>query len=76
MLTVALLVLTPGGAEASRQHWDYIVVGAGPGGLQMGHFLEKAGRNYTLIDRGSVPGQWRPNDNQTASIKVIIQNSQ
>jgi thioredoxin reductase len=31
---------------------DYIVVGAGPGGIQMGYFLEQAGRDYLMLEGG------------------------
>lgn len=30
--------------------YDYIIIGAGPAGLQMGYFLEKAKRNYLIIE--------------------------
>jgi len=29
---------------------DYIIVGAGPGGLQMGYFMEKSGEDYLILD--------------------------
>jgi thioredoxin reductase len=35
---------------------DYLIVGAGPAGLQMGYFLQKAGRNYRIIESGDAPG--------------------
>ncbi|KAK2189228.1 hypothetical protein NP493_113g04057 [Ridgeia piscesae] len=49
-----VLVTMVGCIQAADKYWDYIVVGAGPGGLQMGHFLQKAGRNYVLLERNSV----------------------
>lgn len=30
---------------------DYIVIGGGPAGLQMGYFLESAGRDYVVLER-------------------------
>jgi len=36
--------------------YDYLIVGAGPAGLQLGYFLEKAGRSYLLLESGSRPG--------------------
>ena len=30
--------------------YDYIVVGAGPAGLQMGYFLQQAGRKYVMLE--------------------------
>ena len=35
---------------------DYLVIGAGPAGLQLAHFLEQAGRDYLLLERGPTPG--------------------
>lgn len=36
----------------------YIVVGAGPGGLQMAHYLESAGRDYLVLDRAADAGSF------------------
>ena len=36
--------------------YDYIIIGAGPGGLQMGHMMEKAGQNYIILERNEIPG--------------------
>ena len=35
---------------------DYIVVGAGPAGLQMGYFLAQAGFDYTILEERDCPG--------------------
>jgi thioredoxin reductase len=35
---------------------EYLVIGAGPAGLQLGHFLERAGRDYLILEAGSTPG--------------------
>jgi cation diffusion facilitator CzcD-associated flavoprotein CzcO len=35
---------------------DYLVIGAGPAGLQLGYFLEQAGRDYLILEAGSAPG--------------------
>jgi thioredoxin reductase len=35
---------------------DYLVVGAGPAGLQLGWFLQRAGRDYSILESGSTPG--------------------
>ncbi len=35
---------------------DYLVIGAGPAGLQLGYFLEQAGRNYLILEAGDSPG--------------------
>ena len=54
LLTLVALV---GWTHAADKYWDYIVVGAGPGGLQMGHFLQKAGRDYVVLEKNDVPGK-------------------
>ena len=33
------------------EYHRYIVLGAGPGGLQMAHYLASAGRDYLVVDR-------------------------
>jgi thioredoxin reductase len=35
---------------------DYLVIGAGPAGLQLGYFLEQAGRDYRILEAGQAPG--------------------
>ncbi len=35
---------------------DYLVIGAGPAGLQMGHFLHRAGRSYRILEAAPEPG--------------------
>ncbi|SEG90933.1 Thioredoxin reductase [Nonomuraea solani] len=37
---------------------DYLVIGAGPAGLQLGHLLQKTGRNYLILEAGPGPGQF------------------
>ena len=34
---------------------DYLVIGAGPAGLQLGYFLERAGRDYLVVEAGPAP---------------------
>jgi 2-polyprenyl-6-methoxyphenol hydroxylase-like FAD-dependent oxidoreductase len=34
---------------------EYLVVGAGPAGLQMGRFLHGAGRDYLIVEAGPEP---------------------
>ena len=38
--------------------YDYCIVGAGPGGLQLGQFLHNAGRSYTIFERQPQPGSF------------------
>jgi thioredoxin reductase len=35
---------------------DYLVIGAGPAGLQLGWFLQQSGRDYLILEAGSTPG--------------------
>jgi thioredoxin reductase len=35
---------------------DYLVIGAGPAGLQLAYFLSRAGRDYLVLEAGSAPG--------------------
>lgn len=35
---------------------DYCILGAGPSGLQMAYFLQRAGRDYVVFERGHAPG--------------------
>jgi hypothetical protein len=39
---------------AAVEHSKYVVVGAGPGGLQIGHFLQSAGRDYVILEQHDV----------------------
>ncbi|WP_394825975.1 NAD(P)-binding domain-containing protein [Pendulispora albinea] len=35
---------------------DYVVIGAGPAGLQLGYFLERAKRDFVILEAGEGPG--------------------
>lgn len=35
---------------------DYLIIGAGPAGLQLAALLERDGRDYVVLERGSGPG--------------------
>jgi thioredoxin reductase len=37
---------------------DYIIVGAGPAGLQLGYFLKQAGRSFLILEAGDAPGSF------------------
>lgn len=36
--------------------FDYLILGAGPAGLQLGHHLATAGRSYLILEAGEGPG--------------------
>ena len=46
------------GNSTHAQH-DYLIIGAGPAGLQLGYYLEKAGRDYLILEAGDAPGALR-----------------
>uniref|UniRef100_A0A5F9CYM9 FAD-dependent oxidoreductase domain-containing protein 2 n=1 Tax=Oryctolagus cuniculus TaxID=9986 RepID=A0A5F9CYM9_RABIT len=50
------LALHPALAVAPAR--DYCVLGAGPAGLQMAYFLQRAGRDYTVLERAPGPGSF------------------
>jgi len=35
---------------------EYLIIGAGPGGLQLAYFLEQTGRDYLVLEAGPTPG--------------------
>jgi thioredoxin reductase len=35
---------------------DYVVIGAGPAGLQVAYYLERSGRDYVVLEAGPAPG--------------------
>ncbi|HCT78432.1 MAG TPA: pyridine nucleotide-disulfide oxidoreductase [Micromonosporaceae bacterium] len=36
--------------------YDYLIIGAGPAGLQLAYLLERAGRDYLVLEAGDAPG--------------------
>ena len=49
-------------SQASRfgadVNYEYIVLGAGPAGLQIGHHLARAGHRYLILEAGDGPGHF------------------
>lgn len=41
---------------SGEERIDYVVVGGGPSGIQAAYFLERAGRDYLLVEAGDGPG--------------------
>ena len=39
-----------------KTHYDYLIIGAGPAGLQLGYFLEKNQREYLILERNKTAG--------------------
>ncbi len=40
----------------TRAEFEYLIIGAGPAGLQMAYFLEKSDRNYLILEAGESAG--------------------
>ncbi len=41
-----------------KMNFEYIVIGAGPSGLQLGYFLQKSGLDYCILEKGSGSGSF------------------
>ncbi|HEX2094946.1 MAG TPA: NAD(P)-binding domain-containing protein [Longimicrobiaceae bacterium] len=39
-------------------HHEYLVIGAGPAGVQMGYFFDRRGRDYLILEGGQRPGSF------------------
>ncbi|MCL4262311.1 MAG: NAD(P)-binding domain-containing protein [Anaerolineae bacterium] len=39
-----------------KSNVDYLIIGAGPAGLQLGYFLEKQQRDYLILEQSDSPG--------------------
>lgn len=53
---------------------DYLIIGAGPAGLQLGYFLEKAGRSYLILESADKAGAFFekfPRHRQLISINKV-----
>ena len=46
-----LLVIAASVTTADAEYHKYCIVGAGPAGVQLGHFLHAAGRDYITLER-------------------------
>lgn len=72
LTTLMLCLFGNSGSEShSNVQWDYCVIGAGPGGLQMGYFLDRAARNYIIFEKGNTSGtffQFYPRHRKLISI--------
>ena len=38
--------------------YDYIIIGAGPAGLQMGYYLEYKKKKYIILEKSSMAGSF------------------
>ncbi|GAB3136974.1 NAD(P)-binding domain-containing protein [Micromonospora sonneratiae] len=42
----------------TAEHHRYVIVGAGPAGLQLSYFLQQAGSDYVTLERAAAPGEF------------------
>ena len=43
---------------ALKDSYAYCIVGAGPGGLQLGHYFHKKNRDYIIFERQAIPSSF------------------
>lgn len=43
-------------SSTREREYDYLILGAGPAGLQAGYYLSRAGRRYRILEAGDSPG--------------------
>ena len=46
------------GVDPRAVEFEYLILGGGPAGLQLGHHLATAGRSYLILEAGEGPGQF------------------
>ena len=78
LIWISLLLYSLSGIEIDIQHHEYIIIGAGPSGLQMGylmqHFNPDKQYDYLIIERNAVAGNWfnkYPRHNRLLSINKV-----
>ncbi len=42
--------------QTAKQHYEYLIIGAGPAGLQLGHHFEQENRDYLILEKAETPG--------------------
>ena len=57
-MLLMLMLQQPRGVEAEGRVYDTCIMGAGPGGLQLGQYLYKAGRDYAIFERANTAGSF------------------
>jgi len=45
-------------SAGSAQAHQYVIIGAGPAGLQLSYFLQRAGADYVTLEREDAPAQF------------------
>ena len=57
-----------------KTEFEYLIIGAGPAGLQLGYYLEKSGLNYQILEAGETVGTFFkdfPRHRQLISINKV-----
>ncbi|HWS88834.1 MAG TPA: NAD(P)-binding domain-containing protein [Pyrinomonadaceae bacterium] len=44
--------------DGTQTHFQYLIIGSGPAGLQLAYHLHKAGRDYVVLEAGETPGNF------------------
>jgi hypothetical protein len=57
-LLLLLLLSAAATPAAAPAHARYVVLGAGPGGLQLAHYLDSAGRDYIVLEQAAQPASF------------------
>ncbi|XP_065899576.1 FAD-dependent oxidoreductase domain-containing protein 2-like [Dysidea avara] len=57
LLVFAIVTRLVISCSAHTDH-QYCIIGAGPSGLQLGYFLQRAGRDYVIIKKAAVAGSF------------------
>lgn len=64
----------PASNPTSTEKIDYVIIGAGPAGLQLGFYLERAGRSYVILesqDRAGTRFEQFPRNDKLISINKV-----
>ena len=57
-LCAVLAVAAAAAAAVESEYHRYIIVGAGPGGMQLAHYMQSAGRDYVVVERAEHAGSF------------------
>jgi cation diffusion facilitator CzcD-associated flavoprotein CzcO len=55
-----MLAAVSGAQDGAGEYHRYVVIGAGPGGLQIAHYLEAAGRDYVVLEKVGACSEFDP----------------
>ena len=58
LLTTATSATSTTSTTSTTITAQYCIIGAGPGGIQLGHFLDRAGRDYVIFEKKATAGNF------------------